>query len=187
MLRRRLTYANVMATIAVVIAVGGSSTAIAAVIITNNNQVAQNTISGHAPPAGVHANLISGSVNGTDLSGAYKKSVKVKCPNGMFLGGGLCIEPTPRAATDYVTAMNTCALANLRLPGPGEMALVYNNIGAPSGTNTFSVWAGDPFYLSGSGVYAAMLLEENSSRQITLNSNPIDDSRAYYCVSSPTN
>jgi hypothetical protein len=65
-LRSTLTYANVMATLAVFIAVGGTATA--AVIITSNSQVAQGTISGHKPPSGKHPNIIAGSVNGTDVA-----------------------------------------------------------------------------------------------------------------------
>lgn len=64
-IRPRLTYANVMATAAVFLALGG--TALGAVIITDNSQVAQGTISGHHPPSGKHPNIISGSVNGTDV------------------------------------------------------------------------------------------------------------------------
>ena len=45
---RKLTYANVMATAAVIIALGGTATA--AVVVTSNSQVASNTISGHKPP-----------------------------------------------------------------------------------------------------------------------------------------
>jgi hypothetical protein len=64
-IRRHLTYANVMATLAVFIALGG--TALASVIITSNRQVASGTISGHNPPTGRHANLIAGSVDGQDV------------------------------------------------------------------------------------------------------------------------
>jgi hypothetical protein len=78
-LRSHMTYANVMATIAVFIAVGG--TAAAAVIITDNSQVAQNTISGHKPPSGKHANIIPGSINGQDV---FENS----------LGGRVIAEPT---------------------------------------------------------------------------------------------
>jgi hypothetical protein len=38
------------------------------VIITDNSQVASNTISGHKPPSGKHANIIAGSVNGQDVA-----------------------------------------------------------------------------------------------------------------------
>jgi hypothetical protein len=66
-IRSRLTYANVMATIAVFITLGG--TALASVIITNNSQVARRTISGHKPPGGKHPNIIGGSVNSQDVAG----------------------------------------------------------------------------------------------------------------------
>jgi hypothetical protein len=60
-----LTYANVTATAALFIALGG--TAVAAVIVSDNSQVASNTISGHNPPAGDHANIIAGSLDTVDL------------------------------------------------------------------------------------------------------------------------
>jgi hypothetical protein len=63
---RHLTYANVVSTLALVFAMGG--TAAAAVMITSNKQVAPNTISGHTPPSGDHANVIAGSINNTDLA-----------------------------------------------------------------------------------------------------------------------
>jgi hypothetical protein len=66
--RGHLTYANVVSTLALVLVLGGGTAALASVIITSNSQVAQNTISGHHPPVGVHSNLIGGSVNGTDLA-----------------------------------------------------------------------------------------------------------------------
>src|ERR671939_574217 len=65
-MRSRLTYANVMATVAVFIALGGTATA--AVLITSNSQVAKGTISGHHPPTGKHPNLIGGSVTGGDVA-----------------------------------------------------------------------------------------------------------------------
>ena len=72
----RLTFANVVSVIALFVALGG--TALGAVIITSNSQVAQGTISGHKPPTGKHANIIAGSVNGTDLA------------TGSVTGGKLC-------------------------------------------------------------------------------------------------
>ncbi len=66
-IRSRLTYANVMVTILAFIVLGGG-TAVAAIVVSDNSQVASNTISGHKPPAGKHANIIGGSVNGTDLA-----------------------------------------------------------------------------------------------------------------------
>ena len=48
------------------VALGG--TAAAAVIITDNSQVAPDTISGHRPPVGKHANVIAGSIGGLDVA-----------------------------------------------------------------------------------------------------------------------
>jgi hypothetical protein len=61
-----LTYANVTATAALFIALGG--TAVAAVVVSDNSQVAANTISGHNPPEGDHANIISTSLDTVDLA-----------------------------------------------------------------------------------------------------------------------
>ena len=66
-LRSRLTYANVMSTVAVFLVLGGG-TALAAYVVSSNSQIGPGTISGHKPPTGKHANVIAGSVNGTDIA-----------------------------------------------------------------------------------------------------------------------
>src|SRR5947207_4620832 len=65
--RRRITYANVVATLALFLVLGGG-TALASFIITSNDQVGPDTISGHNPPSGDGANLIAGSVHQADLA-----------------------------------------------------------------------------------------------------------------------
>jgi hypothetical protein len=57
---------NLVAYVAVFIALGG--TASAGVIVSSNDDVAPGTISGHNPPPGDHANIISGSVDTGDLA-----------------------------------------------------------------------------------------------------------------------
>lgn len=74
-LRSRLTYGNVVATVALFVALGGS--AAASVIISSNSQVGPNTISGHKPPQGDHANLVPGSVNNHDLATGAVTSPKL--------------------------------------------------------------------------------------------------------------
>src|SRR4051794_8635186 len=46
----------------------GGGTALASYVVSTNSQIGPNTVSGHKPPAGKHSNLISGSVNATDLA-----------------------------------------------------------------------------------------------------------------------
>jgi hypothetical protein len=74
--RHRVTYANVVATVALVVALG-SGTALAAVVVHSNADVAPNTIAGHRPPAGDHANLVAGSVVGQDLAANTVTGAKV--------------------------------------------------------------------------------------------------------------
>lgn len=71
----RLTYANVLATLAVLIALGG--TAVASVIVHSNADVAPGTISGHNPPGGDHANIIGKSVTTADLETGAVSGTKV--------------------------------------------------------------------------------------------------------------
>src|SRR3954453_6218745 len=46
----------------------GGGTALASYVVSTNSQIGPNTVSAHKPPAGKHSNLISGSVNATDLA-----------------------------------------------------------------------------------------------------------------------
>jgi hypothetical protein len=66
-LRSHLTYANVMSTLGVFLVLGGG-TALASYVVTSNSQIGPNTVSGHNPPSGKHANVIPGSLNANDLA-----------------------------------------------------------------------------------------------------------------------
>jgi hypothetical protein len=79
-IRSHLTYANVMATIAVFLVLGGG-TALAAYVVSSNSQIGPGTVSGHKPPTGKHANIIGGSITAQDVAN-----------NG--LGGQVIAEPT---------------------------------------------------------------------------------------------
>src|SRR5712692_10357340 len=85
-LRGKLTYANVMSTLAVFLVLGGG-TALAAYVVNSNADVGPNTISGHKPPTGDQANIIAGSVNGKDLSNNSVTSSKVA--DGSLTGADL--------------------------------------------------------------------------------------------------
>ena len=119
-IRRHLTYANVMATIAVFIALGGG-TAMAAFVVSSNSQVGPDTISGHHPPTGDHSNIISGSVGVGDLA----LRARERCPTGMMLvsaGSDLCVDKTDRASGQtWDSAASLCAGLGLRLPSVAEV------------------------------------------------------------------
>jgi hypothetical protein len=75
-LRSNLTYANVMATLAVFLVLGGG-TALGAFVVSNNSQIGPNTVSGHKPNPGQHSNLIPGTVNATDLAASAVTGPKI--------------------------------------------------------------------------------------------------------------
>lgn len=113
---RRLTFANVFSVIALVLALGG--TAAASVIITSNSQVAKNTISGHHPPSGDHANLIGGSLARQDLA----------------LSAGRTY--SQRAA--FANSVTSTPKTILRLPGFGEVqGSCFNSSGTVQATVNF--------------------------------------------------
>ena len=60
-----------MATLAVFLVLGGG-TALAAYVVSSNSQIGPNTVSGHKPPAGKHANIIAGSIASGDLAPAAR-------------------------------------------------------------------------------------------------------------------
>src|SRR4051812_23674220 len=139
-LHPQITPSLVVSLLALFVALGG--TAYAAIVVSSNSQVAQNTIAGHAPITGVHSNLISGSVNATDLSSAYKTSVKVHCPSGLIFAGDICVELNLRDAP-FAAALSTCAVAGRRLPDPGELALAFEHLGAPQTPQWVASFAND--------------------------------------------
>jgi hypothetical protein len=67
-LRSRVSYANVMSTLAFVIALSGGIAYGATYLVSKNSQVGPGVISGHKPPTGKHANIIAGSITGADVA-----------------------------------------------------------------------------------------------------------------------
>src|SRR4026207_112019 len=65
-LRPRSVY-DVLALLSFFLVLGGG-TALASYVVSSNTQFGPNTISGHKPPTGDHANVIAGSINGQDVA-----------------------------------------------------------------------------------------------------------------------
>jgi hypothetical protein len=66
-IRPRSIY-DVLAVISFFLVIGGG-TALASYVVSSNSQVGPGTISGHHPPSGKHANIINGSIAGSDVAG----------------------------------------------------------------------------------------------------------------------
>src|SRR4051794_15808011 len=131
--RRRLTYANVMATAAVFIALGGSSYAaltISGSDIRNRSiagkKLKRNTVTGKQVRES-RLSRVPRARNADRLNGATAASLRVRCPADTFPSADVCVERTARAAASYGTAVLECAQAGTparpgrRLPTHGEL------------------------------------------------------------------
>ena len=140
-IRPRLTYANVMSTIAVFVALGGSS--YAAVSLNGKNikyrsvsasKIKRNTLTnleiresrlGTVPKASVAE--IAESADSLTERGA---DALLRCPDGMVPAAGTCIDVEPRGRAAYGGALLACSDATTthlerRLPTHGELVVAF--------------------------------------------------------------
>jgi hypothetical protein len=143
-LRSHLTYANVMATLALFIALGGSSYAalrIGTKQVRNNSllgedirnrtlrgedvlnrtlfgrDLARNTVGGTQ----VRESSLGIVPNASRLDGVTASELKVRCPPGTSATGASCIEGASRTAATFTAASGTCGHDGRRLPSYVEM------------------------------------------------------------------
>jgi hypothetical protein len=106
---RHLSYANVMATVAVFIALGGS--AAAAFVVSSNSQIGPNTVAGAKPPSGDGPNIIAGSIFTPDLANAAITGPKLaadavgsgKVKDGSLTGADVAADSLTGAQIDEST------------------------------------------------------------------------------------
>jgi hypothetical protein len=134
-LHQRLTYANVMSTLAVFIALGGSSYA---AVRIRSNDIANNSVRGidvrnrTLSERDLKRNVLTGrsiresrlarvprAKNADRLGGLTAAALKIRCPSGTFPIADVCVELTPRPAGSYGTAVLECADTG-RPAGPGR-------------------------------------------------------------------
>jgi hypothetical protein len=144
-LRAHLTYANVVATLALFLALGGASYAAIRVgsgsIINNsvrtqdlrNNDIRGRDIRNRTIQGGdvltntlkgqqIRESTLSKVPDADKLDGADSTSFRVGCPAGTQRHGGGCIETSARGAANYDSAARTCGTLGRRLPQPDELA-----------------------------------------------------------------
>jgi hypothetical protein len=124
--RPRLTYANVVATLALFLVLGGG-TALASYVVSSNSQIGPNTVSGHKAPTGKHSNIISGSVNGTDLAGNSVNSAKIA--DGSITGSDV-------APNSVAGALQVRTAFNAAFPGDPPTAIFTHGPWTLNGTCT---------------------------------------------------
>jgi hypothetical protein len=124
-LRRRLTYANVMATLAVFIALGGSS--YAALTITGRNvrngsltfrDLRGDTLGGSRIKES-RLGTVRRARNADRLNGVTAARLLLRCPDGTFPVSDVCVETAARGPAPYGTAAVICEGTD-RNAGPGR-------------------------------------------------------------------
>lgn len=187
-LRRRLTYANTMSTLAVFFAISGSSYAAIAINGTNikkrsvaGTKLRVNTVSG----VEVNESTLRQVPRARTLSGLTAERLRVTCPRDTFPITGICVERTVRPADTYGGAILECAQAGMgrRLPTHGELSAALTEVQlARGGELTSNVYpsASDPVKLDN-------LYVTGQAGSVALTTNTPAGAKPYRCVTIRSN
>ena len=190
-IRSKLTYANVMATMAMFVALGGSS--YAAITITGKNvkngsltgkDIKRNSIGGKA----VKESRLGTVPNAYRLNGVTASRLLVRCPEGTFPAGGTCIERDPRAPQPYGGAVEVCAnadgdrTAGRRLPTHGELQAAFSRVDPAAGGELTG-----HIYPNANGVGLQVLIVTTKGGDTAVVPDDADLPRAFRCAIDPLN
>jgi hypothetical protein len=190
----RLTYASVMSTMAVFIALGGSSYA---AIKINGSSIRNRSISAtklrYDTLGGREINEstlkpVPSAVNAYLLGGLRADDFKMKCPTDTFPMADVCIEKTPRPAAAYGSAVLRCLAVDYlpgsgrRLPTHGELMAALTAVDlAPGGEMTSNVY---PSAESGR-LNDVFITDEVGNASVT--PDTYEGRKAFRCVTDPSN
>jgi hypothetical protein len=194
-LRDRLTYANVMSTLAVFIALGGSSYA---ALTINGNTIKNRSIPGKK----LRPNTLTGAQikesrlarvprakRASTLGGLTAADLKIKCPADTFPVADVCAEKTSRAAASYGSAVLTCLAVGTpagpgrRLPTHGELRAALGAVQLAAGGELTS----DVYPSSSSPGELDVLVITDQVGSVALTPNTGAGAKAYRCVADPLN
>lgn len=195
-LQGKLTYANVVATLALFIALGGSS--YAALTITGRD-VANGSLTGRdVKPNSLGGKRVKESRLGTvrrarnafKLDGLTARRLLLKCPADALPAAGACVETVPRPATSYGLAEFACSQVNTpqtpgrRLPSYAELkgSMTHTAISLSAGGEL----TGEIYPRSGTDqVDALVMTTETGGAELV--SNTPEGARPFRCATDPLN
>jgi hypothetical protein len=194
----RLNYANVVATLALFIALGGSSYAVAKISGTQleNNSVAgkklkRDTVGGKRIKES-SLGTVPSARNAGRVGGLTAQELLVRCPPGTVAAADVCVETEPRAPAIYDGAVGTCGLTDgpprpgRRLPTHGELRRAFDldQLGpiAPGGELTSEVYPSSS--LAGQ---VQVLYMTNEVGNVGLVPDGPGGEKAFRCVVDPIN
>ena len=195
-LKRHLTYANVMATLAVFIALGGS--AYAALTITGRDVVnrslsyrdlKRNTLGGSRINES-RLGIVPRARNAQQLNGRPGSRFLVRCPGGTVPVSDVCVETSARRPAPYGSAAIECettdrpASPGRRLPSHDELMTAIGEPGvslAPGGELTRNV------YPAGGTGRVNVLYVTDAVGSVALTPDTELGAKAFRCVADPSN
>jgi hypothetical protein len=196
-LRRRLTYSNVMATVAVLIALEGSS--YAALSITGRDvknrsltyrDLKRNALGGSRIKESRLAK-VRRSRNADRLNGVTAAQLKVRCADGTVPVSDVCFETQPRSPLPYSGAAIACedtdrrSTPGRRLPSHDELMTAIGDFDialASGGELTRNVYPSetDPGRLS-------VIYVTDNGGSVALTPDTFAGAKAFRCVADPLN
>jgi hypothetical protein len=197
-LYRRLSYANVVATLALFVALGGSSYAVSQISgrQLRNNSVAgkklkRNTLGGKRIKESRLGTVPRARTAGR-VGGLSARQLLLRCPEGTLAAADVCVETQPRPPTTYSGAVGECGTTDgpprpgRRLPTHGELRRAFDldQMGpiAPGGELTSEV------YPSGSSAgQLEVLYMTNELGNVALAADGAGGEKAFRCVADPLN
>jgi hypothetical protein len=194
-LRQHLNYANVMATLAVFIALGGSS--YAALRISGKSiekrsipakKLKRNTLTSKEIRES-RLNRVPWAKNADRLGGITAAELRVRCPDDTFPIADVCVERAPRTASAYSSAVLEClaegtpAGPGRRLPTHGELRAALTAVPlAPGGELTSEVY---PSSTDAGRLDVLYVIDPVGGVAVT--PNTAAGGKAFRCVADPLN
>jgi hypothetical protein len=196
-LRRRLSYANVMATLAVFIALGGSSYA---ALTISGREVVNGSLTGRD----LKRDTLGGSRikesrlgkvkqarNADRLGGVTAARLLVRCREGTVPVSDVCVEETSRGAAPYSSAAVSCESTD-RQSGPGRRLPSHDELMTALGDYGITLAAGGELtrnvYPSASQTGRLdVLYVTDDVGSVSLTPNTAGGAKAFRCVADPLN
>jgi hypothetical protein len=181
-IRDHLTYANVMATLAVFLVLGGGS----AVALSGSNTVQSDDL---GPGAQVkQEDIADNAVNSADVVNERLTGADIKNQSGVDTCvastvrlGQLCVRGENQALAWFPAAQH-CASLDLRLPSFAEALELATTHDIPNVDQSEYFWTGSR-YVGSDGFTYADIVNDNAN----IGNDEVNSSRETVCVTTPTN
>jgi hypothetical protein len=195
-LRQHFTYANVMATLAVFIALGGSS--YAALNLTGRDiqngsltyrELKRNTLGGTRIKES-RLGKVRRARNADRLNGFSAGRFLVRCPEDTVPVSDVCVETTARASLPYQTAAVACEEVNRRTT-PGRRLPSHDELVTAIGDHGIALAAGGELtrnvYPSSNPGQVDVLIVTGPGGSVAVAPNTAAGAKQFRCVADPLN